>query len=184
MEKWKILDSKYLIQRPWLTARLDRVELPDGRINNEFYVLEYPDWVNVIAVTKKGEFVMIEQYRHGISEIVTEIPAGVIEKGEDPLDAAKRELLEETGFGGGEWSKFMTLSPNSSTSTNFTHTYLAIGVEQIGTQHLDSTEDLQLKIMTKEDVYSLLEKDLVKQALMAAPLWKYFALYSPETIRR
>ena len=61
---WKILHSKYLIERPWLTARLDKLELPDGRIVPEYYVLEYPDWVNVIAITKNGLFVMERQYRH------------------------------------------------------------------------------------------------------------------------
>ena len=63
---WKILSSEYLFKRPWLTARKDVVQLPDGRVNNEFYVLEYPDWVNVIAITKDDRMVMIRQYRHGL----------------------------------------------------------------------------------------------------------------------
>ena len=65
-KKWKVLDREYLIKRPWLTARRDKLELPDGRIMNKYYVLEYPDWVNVIAITKEGEFVMERQYRHGL----------------------------------------------------------------------------------------------------------------------
>lgn len=93
--KWKKLESQYLFQRPWLTVRRDKVELPDGRTNDEFYVLEYPDWVNVIAITKNGQFVMERQYRHGIGVTCYEICAGVIEQGESPLEAAKRELLEE-----------------------------------------------------------------------------------------
>ena len=66
--KWEILSTEYLIRRPWLTARCDHVKLPTGVENPEFYVLEYPDWVNVIAITKEGEFVMIRQYRHGLGE--------------------------------------------------------------------------------------------------------------------
>ena len=93
--KWKVLKSEYLFNRPWLTVRRDCVELPDGRQNPEFYVLEYPDWVNVIAITEDGQFVMERQYRHGLGKTCFEIPAGVMEKGETPLDAAKRELVDE-----------------------------------------------------------------------------------------
>ena len=90
--KWDIINSEYLFRRPWLTVRHDQVRLPDGRINPEFYVLEYPDWVNVIAITEDGMFVLERQYRHGLGKTCYEIPAGVIEKGETPLEAAKREL--------------------------------------------------------------------------------------------
>ena len=66
--KWNTLKSEYLIRRPWLTARRDTVELPTGVVNDEYYVLEYPTWVNVIAVTADGRYVFIRQYRHGIGE--------------------------------------------------------------------------------------------------------------------
>ena len=120
-KKWKILSSEYLVQRPWLTARRDVAELPDGRVNHEYYVLEYPDWVNMIAITKDGLIIMERQYRHALGKTCFELPCGVIEEGETPLEAAKRELLEETGFSGGEWKEWMTLSPNPATSTNLVH---------------------------------------------------------------
>lgn len=66
--KWELVSSEYLFRRPWLTARRDVVRLPNGTEIPEFYVLEYPDWVNIIAVTADGEFVMIRQYRHGIDQ--------------------------------------------------------------------------------------------------------------------
>ena len=92
---WKVLDSEYLIKRPWLTARRDHLLLPDGREIPEYYVLEYPDWVNVIAITKDGYFVMERQYRHALGCTCYELPCGVMEEGETPLDAAQRELEEE-----------------------------------------------------------------------------------------
>lgn len=95
MEKWKTLGSEYLFRRPWLTVRKDRLQLPNGVVHNEYYVLEYPAWVNVIARTRDGRFVMVEQYRHGLDDIFTELVAGVAEEGEEPIEAAKRELLEE-----------------------------------------------------------------------------------------
>lgn len=175
MEKWKTLESEYLIRRPWLTARRDKVVLPTGVVHDEYYVLEYPTWINVIAITKDGKFVMVEQYRHGLQEIFTELVAGVAEKGEEPLQAAKRELMEETGFGGGEWVLNTVICANPGSQNNLTYSFIATGVEKIGSQHLDETEDVSVTLLTEAEVYEMLENDQVKQALMAAPLWKYFA---------
>ncbi|MCD8203256.1 MAG: NUDIX hydrolase [Prevotella sp.] len=172
--KWETLKSEYLIRRPWLTARRDVVKLPNGVINNEFYVLEYPDWVNVIAVTENGEFVLIRQYRYGIGETNYEIVAGVVEQGEDTETAARRELLEESGYGDGQWTKLMTISGNASTTNNFTHCYLAVGVKLIGTQHLDRTEDIEVHLLSRDEVFRLLNSGEIRQSLMAAPMWKYF----------
>lgn len=173
--KWETVSSEYLFRRPWLTVRHDQVRLPDGRINPEFYVLEYPDWVNVIAVTQDGKFVFERQYRHGLGKTYYEIPAGVIESGETPLEAAQRELLEETGYGEGDWSLMMTISGNPSTTNNITHCYLAMNVKKISGQHLDATEDLSVCLLEEAQVKDLLECDQIRQALMAAPLWKFFA---------
>lgn len=172
--KWTILSSEYLIQRPWLTARRDVAQLPDGRINHEYYVLEYPDWVNIIAITKDGEMVMERQYRHGLGNTCYELPCGVIEADETSLEAAKRELLEETGYAGGEWQEWMTLSPNPATSNNLAHSFLALGVEKVAGQHLDATEDITVHLLSQDDVRELLVGNQILQALMAAPLWKYF----------
>ena len=178
IKEWKVLESEYLVRRPWLTARRDRLELPDGRIIPEYYVLEYPDWVNVIAITKDGQFVMERQYRHAARKISLELPCGVMEEGETPLEAAQRELLEETGFGGGQWKKLMELSPNPSAMSNTTHCFLAIGVEKIAEQHLDETEELSVLFMTKEEVKRMLNENQICQALMVAPLYKY--IYATE----
>lgn len=171
--KWEILSTEYLVRRPWLTARRDVARLPDGRVNNEYYVLEYPDWVNVIAITKDGLMVMERQYRHGLGNTCFELPCGVIEDGETPLEAAKRELLEETGFAGGEWTPWMVLSPNPATSTNLAHSFLAVGVEKVSGQHLDATEDIEVFLLEPQFVRELLDNNKILQALMAAPLMKY-----------
>lgn len=172
---WKTLSSKYLIKRPWLTARCDRVELPTGQINEEYYVLEYPDWVNIIALTPDNRFVFVRQYRYGLGKTVDEICAGVCEKDEDPLAAARRELLEETGFGGGQWRKLMELSANASTCNNLTHCFVATGVEQVASQHLDRTEDIRVELFDRDEVLGMLRRGEIWQSLMAAPLWRYFA---------
>lgn len=173
--RWETLSSEYLFRRPWLTVRHDKVRLPDGRINPEFYVLEYPDWVNVIAITEDGDFVMERQFRQGLGKTCYEIPAGVMEREETPEQAARRELGEETGYGGGEWKELMVISGNCSTTSNLTHCFLAVGVKKLSGQHLDSTEDLRVCLMSLEQVRMLLTGDKIRQSLMAAPLWKYFA---------
>ena len=173
--EWQTLESEYLIRRPWLTARCDTVKLPNGTVIPEYYVLEYPTWVNVIALTDDGKFVLVRQYRHALGETRYELCAGVCEEGEEPLAAAQRELFEETGYSGGEWELWMTLSANASSMNNLTYCYLATGVKRTSTQHLEPTEDLTVHLVTRKRLFAMLKADEFRQALMMAPLWKYFS---------
>ena len=172
--KWKSLCSEYIIKRPWLTARRDKIELPDGRIIPEFYVLEYPEWVNVIAITTDGKFVMERQYRYAADSTNYEIPCGVMEQGETPLEAAMRELKEETGYGGGQWRELMCISANPTSMTNMTHCFVATGVEKVSDQHLDATEELEVHLLSQDEVQALLRNNGMIQSLMIAPLLRFF----------
>ena len=168
---WQVTDSEYLFRRPWLTVRRDRLRLPNGNEIPEYYVLEYPDWVNVLAVTTDQKFVFVSQYRHGLG-----LTAGVCEKEDSsPLESAQRELWEETGYGNGTWQEYMVLSANPSATNNLTHCFLATGVEPVSTQHLEPTEDLTVHLLSLDEVKTLLREDAIKQALHAASLWKYMA---------
>lgn len=174
--KWKVLKSEYLSHEPWFTVRRDHVKLPNGGEIPDYYIFEYPEWINIIAITKNNQFVMIRQYRHGIGETAYELCAGVAEKYDTSLlESAKRELLEETGYGNGTWEEYMVLSANTGTHTNLAHTFLAIGVEPVTKQQLEATEDLTVHLMSENEVKKLLLNGEIKQALYAAPLWKYFA---------
>ena len=175
IRKWTVLESEYLIRRPWLTARRDKVRLPNGVINPEYYVLEYPDWINIIAITMDGRMVFERQYRHGRGEVGYEIPAGVCEPGETPEQAARRELLEETGFGGGSWRLNMVAAPNPSTSTNLCYSFIATGVHKIGDQRLEATEDIAVHLLYEDEVLHLMREGKIIQAPMLCSLWKYFA---------
>ncbi len=178
--RWKTLSQKYLMKHPWMTARVDKVELPTGDTVDEYYVLEYPDWVNTIAITTDGQFVFVHQYRYALGKTVNELCAGVVEEGEEPMEAARRELLEETGFGGGQWKEWMVLSANASTHTNLTHCFLATGVERKDIQHLDKGEDVEVRFFSRSEVLGMLRRGEIWQSLMAAPLWKYFACTQDE----
>lgn len=173
---WKVIESRYLAREPWFTVRDEQVELPDGRRIPHYYVFEYPEWVNVIARTGDGRFVVVSQYRHGLGETDYELTAGVVEKSDASfLAAAQRELAEETGYGGGEWRCLMRIAPNPATQNNLTHCFLADGVRPIGERHLDATEDLDVHLLTQEELFDLLRTGGIRQALMAAPLWRYAA---------
>lgn len=174
IKPWRIKESTYLIKRPWLTARRDMVELPDGRIIPEFYVIESLDFVNVIAITRDGQFIIEKQYRHGKQCMSYELPGGVKEKGEEPLEAAKRELMEETGYGNGKWSLLLETAENPTSNTNTTYSFLATDVEPVGEQHLDATEDLAVFFASRDEVMEMLQDGCICQALMLAPLYKYF----------
>ena len=173
---WRTLSSKYLFRRPWLTVRCEEMQLPNGNRIPEYYLLEYPDWVNTIAITAEGKFVMVRQYRPGIGQWRYELCAGVCEAGDaSPLEAAQRELLEETGYGKGRWESLMTISANASTHANLTHCFLATGVELVERPHPEATEYLTVHLLAEEDVRALLAANEIVQATMAAPLWKYMA---------
>lgn len=170
---WKVLSSEYLFRRPWLTARRDCCELPDGRIMDEYYVLEYPTFVNIVAVTTDNRMVIIRQYRHGLGRTCFEIVAGCVEEGEPPIEAAQRELMEETGFGGGTWTEEMVFTNNASATNNLTHSFLAIGVEPIGDRHLDANEDIEVYTFTMREVWEMLQRGDFMQASMLAPLYRF-----------
>ena len=160
--KWRVVRSEYLARKPWFTVRHETISLPDG--------------VNVTAIDREGRFVMIDQYRHGLGETSYEIPAGVAEPSDETmLAAAQRELLEETGYGGGQWRLLTTLCANPATQNNLTHCFLATDVERLGAQRPDPTEDIRVHLLSRDEVLELLRTDRIRQALMAAPLWRWFA---------
>ncbi|ADV45253.1 NUDIX hydrolase [Bacteroides helcogenes] len=175
-EVWKVLSSQYLIREPWCTVRKDHVVLPNGNHIPSYYILEYPDWVNTIAITRDGLFVFVRQYRHGLQETSYELCAGVCEQEDvSPLVSAQRELLEETGYGNGRWQEYMQISANPGTHTNITYCFLATDVEKIAEQHLEDTENLTVHLLSLQEVKALLQRGEIRQALMAAPLWKFMA---------
>lgn len=149
--------------------------MPSGVEMEDYYVLEYPDWINVIAITVEGKFVIERQYRHGTQTIDYELCAGTVEKGESPIDAAKRELLEETGYGGGEWTLYCESCPNPSAMTTTNYSFLAKGVSYSGARHLEKTEDIEIHLMSFEEVKQLVMNGGFRQGQMLAPLWKYIA---------
>lgn len=171
MEKWKTIDSKYIIQRPWATLRVDKLEMPNGNIKEEYYVLEYPTWVNMVALTEDNQVIFVKQYRHGAGKIMVELPAGVVEDNEDPEIAARRELLEETGYAFDDISYVCELFANPATSGNITYTYLLTGGRKVQEQELDPSEDIEVVLMDLQKAKQFLFDNKIGQALHSSALF-------------
>lgn len=172
-QPWQVDTSEYIHQLPWFTVRKDAVRMANGGHIPDYFLLEYPDWINVVAVTTDGQLVLIRQYRHGAAGVHYELCAGVVDPGEDPLATAQRELLEETGFDGGNWQLLLTLSANPGTHTNTTFCYLATGVELKQAQTLELTEEITVHLVSAERALEIVETGQMLQALHVAPLLRY-----------
>ena len=172
---WKILKSQYIVKDRWLTVRADTCELPSSNVIAPYYVFEYPTWINVVALTTREDVVLVRLYRHGIGQTVLELPSGGVETSDESvLSTAKRELLEETGYGGGEFVETGRLSPNSANHTNVVHSFLATGVEKVSEPIWDETERVEIVLMPLAEAVQLARGNKFFQALHVGSL--FFAL--------
>lgn len=142
MRPWTIVASSYRIDEPFLRLRVDTVELPGGRIVDGYFVRETHGFAIVAALTPAREIVLVRQYKHGIGRVVVELPAGMIEPGESPLDCAARELAEETGFAGSPPRLLRSLFADPTSSTGTFHVCLVEDAVPSGVQALDETEEI------------------------------------------
>ena len=173
--QWDIIRSEYIHCSKWLTVRKDCVRTSKGVLIDDFFVLEYPTWVNVVARTVDGQYILELQYRHGIQQCVCEICAGVCEKGEDPLEAAKRELLEETGYSGGKWTLIGKYAPNPNSMSNWCYSFFADGVKCQASIQQEETEDIEVVVVDKEQLMSMMQQGQIVEGVMLAPLWQHLS---------
>jgi 8-oxo-dGTP pyrophosphatase MutT (NUDIX family) len=147
IEPWQLLDSTYSFRDRWLSVRSDTVRLPGGKTLSPYHVVEVADWVNVVAISDASNVILVEQYRHAVKRVLLEIPAGHVDPKEDREAAARRELLEETGYGEGTWHMLGALHPVASRFANQVHSYLALGVRKIGEPQREESENLHIHEM-------------------------------------
>jgi ADP-ribose pyrophosphatase len=170
--RWKILQSKILLTAGIFRLRSDTCELPDGRVMPNYYVFEFPDWVNVVPLTANGEVVLVKQHRHGAEQDFLEIPGGSTDRGgqEEPLLAAERELREETGYTSAEWIYCGSHYPNPSLQGNRMHTFVALGCRKTAEMELDPFEDLHVVHMALPEVTELWRNGGFSHSLISASL--------------
>ena len=174
----KTVQRTEIYQGPIFKVVQDQVELPEGKGQAQRDLIFHNGAVAVIAITPENKMILVKQYRKAIEATSYEIPAGKLEVGEnaDPHAAALRELEEETGYTGGKWEEIMTIAPNPGVMDNLCHCFYARGVKKTSNQHLDETEDIDVFLCPKEEVKQMLLRGEFIQALMVAPLWKYFSI--------
>lgn len=163
--EWKVVKSEKLFSAPWLNVRKDVCELPDGREHSDYYILEYPDWASAFALTEDNQVIMVRQYRHGLGVVSTELPGGVIDKGETPAQAIARELKEETGYEFSLVEEIGQVAPNPATSNNYMHMFLATGGKKVAEQNLDDTEDVEVLIFSMDELKQMLKENRIVQSL-------------------
>lgn len=164
--KWKTLSSEYLFKDTWFTVRKDTCEKPDGKIIMPYYVYEFPTWVSAVALTEDNKVVMVKQYRHAIEETIIEIPGGCVDD-DDPdfQHAVARELKEETGYEFSSYEYLGKISPNPSTNNNWMHMFLATGGKKVSEQSLDHNEEIEVVLLSIDELKQLLQSHEIKQAM-------------------
>jgi ADP-ribose pyrophosphatase len=156
-EGWERLDSERLLSNRYFSLRSDRLRLPDGQIKDPYFVLERPDAAIIVPVTESNEVVLVRQYRPPLEMMELGLPAGLVEKGERPEDAARRELAEETGYTGGEWELLGSLASSPSLKDNWAYLFLARGVEETAAPDPDEHELVEVVKVPLEDLRGLVQ---------------------------
>ena len=164
--KWKTLKSEYLFKDLWFTVRKDTCERPDGKLVTPYYVYEFPTWVNAVAITEDRKIILERQYRHGLGETHLEIPGGCVDDTDKNYEEAiARELLEETGYAFTHYEYLGKTSSNSSTNNNWMHMYLATGGKKVNEQELDDNEDIEIQLVTMDELKQLLRDNQIVQSM-------------------
>ena len=179
---WERLGSERLLENRYFNLRSDRLRLPDGGIKDPYYVLERPDAAIVFPLTNDGEVVLVRQYRPPLERMELGLPAGLVEEGEEPGAAARRELLEETGYSGGEWEPLGSLASSPSLKDNWAHLFLARGVEETADPDPDEHELVEVVLVPLGKVPGLVhDGEIVSSSGVAAVMLALERLGGVET---
>lgn len=168
-EAWKRLRSERLLETPYFALRSDRLRLPGGAVKDPYYVVERPDAAIIFPLTGEGEVVLVRQYRPPLERMELGLPAGLVEEGEKPEAAARRELLEETGYSGDQWEPLGSLASSPSLKDNWAYLFLARGVEESAPPAPDEHELVEVVRVPVGDLRGLIRSgEIVSSSGVAA----------------
>ena len=160
---WEVLDSNELLNaEPWLTVTSQRVRLPDGRIVDDFYRVDMSEFAVMHVRATDGRLITLKQYRHGVGDVCLALPGGGVEKGEGPVDAAKRELLEETGYVAENWRSLGQFIVNGNQGCGRANFFVADGATRVAEPGSGDLETTDVILMTTEEVAAAVTRGEVK----------------------
>ena len=175
---WDVVSSEALVSDQWMEFRKLRYRFPDGTEFEPYYNYSRRDFVVVVAKDENGNYLCVRQFRPGLGKVTTEFTAGGIEKAgangfgmgkdlpeEEALAAAKRELLEETGYTSEEWSHLLTVPSNATLADNYAHLYLAKNCRKVAEQDLDDTEYLNVCRLSEQELLDKIRTGDFEQAI-------------------
>lgn len=178
---WEEISTEHIVQDEWIDFRRSAYRFPDGSVFEPFYSYSRRDYVVIVASDTEGNYLCVRQFRQGIQKVTTEFPAGGIERkdgkeyggsqevsAEDALAAARRELLEETGYVSDEWSHLLTVPSNATIADNYAHLFAARNCRQVAGQALDETEFLNVVTLPAQEMEVLIAKGGFQQAVHIA----------------
>ena len=181
---WEEVHMEHIVQDEWIDFRRSAWKFPDGSVFEPFYSYSRRDYVVIVASDTDGNYLCVKQFRPGIKQVTTEFPAGGIERkdgkeygssqnignvqdisAEDALEAAKRELLEETGYESDEWSPLLTIPSNATIADNYAYIFMAKNCRKVSGQDLDDTEFLNVVKLPAEKIEKMIETGQFQQAI-------------------
>ncbi|MGK7933539.1 MAG: NUDIX hydrolase [Microcystaceae cyanobacterium] len=155
IQKWKTLDSQWVINNQWCQVRQDKIQLGNGTIIDDFFVNVRPDIVIVFGLTPQKDLIFVRQYRHGSGQILLELPAGRCDSSQEPIKkAAIREFREETGYSASQFISLGSIYENPIKDTQKIHLFLALDAVKTGEQQLDITEEIEVVLIPLDEVES------------------------------
>jgi 8-oxo-dGTP pyrophosphatase MutT (NUDIX family) len=168
--RWRVTSSGYVVDTEHLRLRKDHIELPDGRTIDDYYVRESRGFVVIFALTPERRAVLVRQYKHGIGRELLELPAGAIDPGETPLQTARREFLEETGYSGDmEFVRAFCIDPTNADTV--AHLFYAPEVRLTGKQDLGLGEDIAVELATLDELHALVRDGTIDSVTHVASIY-------------
>lgn len=177
VKPWSIVYENKEYQTPIFNLLHRRMQLESGDEydKGDFFVLQAPEWVNVIPITKQKQVILVEQYRYGIKQPTLEIPGGMVDPGEDPKEAIRRELAEETGYYSDSWESLGKVSANPAIMDNYTHLYVAEGCHFRGIKEAegDLHEHINVHEIPLEEFLDLVQDGTIHHSIVVAAVGRY-----------